>query len=49
MAKSRHGCVGYGMIITGSKRKSKKEDPAIMTGLRIYHNHVRPHLGLLTA
>ena len=23
----------------------KKEDSAILTGLRIYHNHVRPHLG----
>ena len=24
----------------------KKEDSAILTGLRLYHNHVRPHLGL---
>lgn len=24
----------------------KKEDTATLAGLRIYHNHVRPHLGL---
>ena len=24
----------------------KKEDSAILTGLRIYHNYVRPHRGL---
>ena len=24
----------------------KKEDSAILAGLRVYHNHVRPHLGL---
>ena len=27
-------------------RGLKKEDSAILTGLRLYHNHVRPHLGL---
>lgn len=27
-------------------RGLKKEDSAMLTGLRIYHNHVRPHLGL---
>ena len=27
-------------------RGLKKEDSAILTGLQIYHNHVRPHLGL---
>ena len=27
-------------------RDLKKEDSAILTGLRIYHNHVRPHLRL---
>ena len=27
-------------------RGLKKEDSAILTGLRIYHNHVRPHPGL---
>ncbi|MXX21416.1 MAG: DDE-type integrase/transposase/recombinase [Cenarchaeum sp. SB0661_bin_35] len=27
-------------------RGLKKEDSAILSGLRIYHNHVRPHLGL---
>ena len=27
-------------------RGLKKDDSAILTGLRIYHNHVRPHLGL---
>ena len=27
-------------------RGLKKEDSAILTGLRIYHNHVRPHQGL---
>ena len=27
-------------------RRLKKEDSAILSGLRIYHNHVRPHLGL---
>lgn len=24
----------------------KKEDFAVLTGLRLYHNHVRPHLRL---
>ena len=28
-------------------RGLKKEDSAILTGLRLYHNHVRPHQGLL--
>ncbi len=27
-------------------RGLKREDSAILTGLQIYHNHVRPHLGL---
>ena len=27
-------------------RGLKKDDSAILTGLRLYHNHVRPHLGL---
>lgn len=27
-------------------RGLKKEDSAILSGLQIYHNHVRPHLGL---
>ena len=27
-------------------RGLKREDSAILTGLRLYHNHVRPHLGL---
>ena len=27
-------------------RGFKKEDSAILTDLRLYHNHVRPHLGL---
>ena len=27
-------------------RGLKNEDSAILTGLRLYHNHVRPHLGL---
>ena len=27
-------------------RGLKREDSAILTGLRVYHNHVRPHLGL---
>ena len=27
-------------------RGLKKEDSVILTGLRIYHNHVKPHLGL---
>lgn len=27
-------------------RGLKKEDSAILDGLRVYHNHVRPHLGL---
>ena len=27
-------------------RGLKKDDSAILSGLRIYHNHVRPHLGL---
>ena len=27
-------------------RGLKKENSAILTGMRIYHNHVRPHLGL---
>ena len=27
-------------------RGLKKEDSAILTGLQIYHNHLRPHLGL---
>ena len=27
-------------------RGLKKEDSAILTGLRLYHNHVRPHQGL---
>ena len=27
-------------------RGLKKEDSTLLTGLRIYHNHVRPHLGL---
>ena len=27
-------------------RGLKKEDSAILAGLRVYHNHVRPHLGL---
>ena len=27
-------------------RGLKKEDSAILSGLRVYHNHVRPHLGL---
>ena len=27
-------------------RGLKTDDSAILTGLRIYHNHVRPHLGL---
>ena len=27
-------------------RGLNKEDSAILTGLRLYHNHVRPHLGL---
>ena len=27
-------------------RGPKREDPAILTGLRLYHNFVRPHLGL---
>ena len=27
-------------------RGLKNEDSAILTGLQIYHNHVRPHLGL---
>ena len=27
-------------------RGLKREDPAILTGLRLYHNFVRPHLGL---
>ena len=24
----------------------KKDDSSYLTGLRLYHNHVRPHLGL---
>ena len=27
-------------------RNLKEDDSAILTGLRLYHNHVRPHLGL---
>ncbi len=27
-------------------RGLKKEDSAIVAGLRLYHNYVRPHLGL---
>lgn len=27
-------------------RGLKKDDSALITGLRLYHNHVRPHLGL---
>ena len=27
-------------------RSFKREDSAILTGLRLYHNHVRPHQGL---
>ena len=27
-------------------RGLKREDSAILTGLRLYHNHIRPHLGL---
>ena len=27
-------------------RGLKKDDLSIITGLRLYHNHVRPHLGL---
>ena len=27
-------------------RGLKKEDSAILIGLRLYHNHVRPHHGL---
>ena len=27
-------------------RGLKKDDSVILTGLRLYHNHVRPHLGL---
>ena len=27
-------------------RGLKKEDSAILSGLRVYHNHIRPHLGL---
>ena len=27
-------------------RGLKKDDSAILSGLRTYHNHVRPHLGL---
>ena len=27
-------------------RGLKREDSAILTGLRLYHNYVRPHLGL---
>ena len=27
-------------------RGLKKDDSAILAGLRVYHNHVRPHLGL---
>ena len=27
-------------------RDLKKEDSPILSGLRVYHNHIRPHLGL---
>ena len=27
-------------------RGLKREDSAILAGLRLYHNHIRPHLGL---
>lgn len=27
-------------------RGLKKKDSAILTGIRLYHNYVRPHLGL---
>lgn len=27
-------------------RGLKREDSAILSGLRLYHNHVKPHLGL---
>ena len=27
-------------------RGLKKEDAGIISGLRVYHNHMRPHLGL---
>ena len=30
----------------GAVRGLKREDSPILSGLRVYHNHVRPHLGL---
>ena len=30
----------------GVTRGLKKDDSAILSGLHIYHNHIRPHLGL---